>query len=105
MTVHAGSITIPCPVAPQEAATGCFTVPFHELGGWAGSSLGSHQFLPKLKSMGCADEVTGVLDNPSSGKRLFEARKADSRAPSAGSTGSPSLGWVSPALSTHLVFL
>ena len=28
----------------------------------AESSLGSHQFLQKLKSMGCADEVTGVLD-------------------------------------------
>lgn len=67
--------------------------------------MGSHQFLPKLKRMGCAGEVTGVLDNPSSGKRLFEARKAESQAPSAGSTGSPSLGWVSPVLSAHLVFL
>lgn len=60
MTVHAVSIT--SNGGPQEAATGRFTVPFHELGGWAGSSLGSHQFLPKLKSMGCVDEVTGVLD-------------------------------------------
>lgn len=62
MTVRTVSITIPCPVGPKEAATGRFTVPFHELGGWAESSLGSHQFLQKLKSMGCADEVTGVLD-------------------------------------------
>lgn len=62
MTVHTVSIAIPYPVGPKEAATGGFTVPFHELGGWAGSSLGMYQFLPKLKSMGCADEVTGVLD-------------------------------------------
>lgn len=62
MTVHTVSITVPCPGGPQEAATGRFTVPFPELGRWAGSSSGSHEFLPKLKSMGCADGVTGVLD-------------------------------------------
>jgi len=62
MTVHTVSITVPCPGGLQEAATGQFTVPFPELGRWVGSSSGSHEFLPKLKSMGCADEVTGVLN-------------------------------------------
>lgn len=61
MTVHTVSITVPYPGGPEEAATGRFTVPFPELGRWAGNSSGSHEFLPKLKSMGCADGVTGVL--------------------------------------------
>ena len=62
MTVHTVSITVPCPGGPQEAATGRFTVPFPEWVRWAGSSSGSHEFWPKLKSMGCADGVTGVFD-------------------------------------------
>lgn len=62
MTVHVVSMTVPFPAGPQEAATAQFTIPIHELGRWAGSSLGSYEFLPKLNGMGCVDEVTEVLE-------------------------------------------
>lgn len=68
-------------------------------------SLGSHEFLPKLKSMDRVAEVTGVLEKePKKPKEVVCDPESGERSLSTGSTGSTRPGWTSLGLGGHLAF-
>ena len=61
--------------------------------------------MPKLKSMGCVAEVTGVLEKePKKPKEVVCDPERGERALSAGGTGSTPSGWASLVLGGHLAF-